>query len=102
YVTSPALDAGGFGRVAADNLSLRSAPDPNATRLGGLSAGTIVALTGGPVSAGGYTWYEVTSPVTEWPSVRQTDQGSWIATDGGRSTFVTPIRAPNSTLVTAG
>ena len=52
---TPALAVGGFGRVVTDGLSYRTGPDTSAARLGSLDAGTIVAVTRGPVSQDGYT-----------------------------------------------
>ena len=94
--------AGGFGRVVRDGLSYRSGPRTSAMRLGSLRAGTIVAVTRGPVYADGYTWYEVTQPVREWPSVRFVERGVWIAGASGRARYVVGVHAPNSTIVKAG
>jgi spore germination protein YaaH/flagellar hook assembly protein FlgD len=99
---SPALEKGGFGRVTLDGLSYRTGPDTSAARLGRLDAGTIVAVTSGPVSSDGYTWYEITTPILEWSPVTFVERGVWIAVASATDTFVAPYRAPNSTTVDAG
>ena len=76
---SPKLEPGGFGRVVTDGLTYRSGPDTAAAKLGTLHAGTIVAVTRGPVSSDGYSWYEVTEPVREWSPVSFVERGVWIA-----------------------
>ena len=65
-------------------------------------AGTIVAFTRGPVSADGFTWYEVTQPIREWTPVSFVERGVWIAVRKGSTPLVAPSRAPNSTTVEAG
>ncbi len=102
YNAKPAITVGGFGRVVADGLSYRTGPDTAAGKLGTLPAGTIVAFTRGPVSADGYTWYEVTQPVAEWSPVSFVERGVWLAIGSSTTTYVTAYRAPNSTIVDAG
>ncbi len=99
---TPKLEPGGFGRVVNDGLSYRSGPDTSAAKLGTLRAGTIVAVTRGPVSSDGYSWYEVTEPVREWSPVSFVERGIWIAAKSSSDTMVKPFRAPNSTTVDAG
>ncbi len=99
---TPSIAVGGFGRVATDGLSYRTGPDTSAGRLGTLAAGTIVAFTGGPVSADGLTWYEVTQPIAEWAPVSFVERGVWLAVRSSTVTHVTAFRAPNSTIVDAG
>ncbi len=99
---SPSLATGGFGRVVADGLAYRSGPDTNAAKLGTLKANTIVAITRGPVSSDGFTWYEVTEPIREWSPVSFVERGVWIAARSSSDTMVKPYRAPNSTTVDAG
>ena len=84
---SPSLMSGGFGRVVADGLSYRSGPDTNAAKLGTLKAGTIVAITRGPVSSDGFTWYEVTEPIREWSPVSFVERGVWIAARSSSDTM---------------
>ncbi|HEY5435545.1 MAG TPA: glycosyl hydrolase family 18 protein, partial [Candidatus Limnocylindrales bacterium] len=102
YDSTPSIAVGGFGRVAADGLAYRTGPDTSAGKLGTLSAGTIVAFTRGPVSADGYTWYEVTQPIAEWSPVSFVERGVWLAVNSSTTTYVTAYRAPNSTAVDAG
>ena len=102
YDATPSLAVGGFGRVVTDGLSYRTGPDTAAAKLGTLTAGTIVALTAGPVAADGYTWYEVTQPIVEWSPVSFVERGVWVAVRSSTTTHVTAYRAPNSTIVNAG
>ncbi|HEU4673243.1 MAG TPA: glycosyl hydrolase family 18 protein [Candidatus Limnocylindrales bacterium] len=98
---TPSLGRGSFGTVVADGLSLRTAPDTSATKVGTASSGDVYAITGGPVSADGYTWYEVTGPLSEWNTVGESEVGLWLAANGSGSTFVDARRAPNATAVDA-
>jgi spore germination protein YaaH/flagellar hook assembly protein FlgD len=100
--TPAGLAVGGFGRVTLAGLAYRTGPDASAAKLGSLPAGTIVALTSGPVSADGYTWYEVTQPVREWAPVSFVERGVWIAVASSSATFVAPYHSPNTTVVDAG
>ena len=96
------LAVGGFGRVTLDGLAYRTGPSTSDARLGSLPAGTVVALTSGPVSADGYTWYEATQPIREWPPVSFVERGVWIAVRSSGATNVVPVHAPNTTIVDAG
>jgi hypothetical protein len=91
---TPPLAAGGFGRVVRDGLAYRSGPDKSALRLGTLRAGTIVALTRGPVSRDGYAWYEVTEPVREWGPVSFVERGVWITVRSSTRTYVRAAPRP--------
>ena len=62
-------------------------------------AGTILAVTGGPVSADGYTWYEVSLPISEWAPVAGVRTNVWVASSSTSSTLVAAVGAPNSTVV---
>ena len=99
---SPSLATGGFGRVVADGLSYRSGPDTSAAKLGTLKAGTIVAITRGPVSPDGYTWYEVTEPIREWSPVSFVERGVWIAARSSSDTWSSPTGRPTARTVDAG
>jgi len=101
---SPTLSVGGFGQVRTDNLSYRTGPDTSAARLGTVPTGTIVAITGGPITADGYVWWQVTQPVTEWATVSFAEAGVWIASGPSASPtdYVAADRAPNTTTVDAG
>src|SRR4051794_40197260 len=102
YDATPTVAVGGFARVTLDGLAYRTGPDTSAQRLGTLNAGTIVAISGGPVSADGYTWWEVTQPIREWGPVSFVERGVWIAGRSATASNVAAYRAPNSTLVDAG
>jgi spore germination protein YaaH/flagellar hook assembly protein FlgD len=102
WTADPTLAVGGFGRVMIDDLSYRAGPDTTAQRLGSVDAGTIVAVTGGPVVADGYTWWEVTQPIREWGPVSFVERGVWVAGSNATMRFVGAYRAPNSTTVDAG
>jgi spore germination protein YaaH/flagellar hook assembly protein FlgD len=102
WTAEPRLENGGFGRVVKDGLAYRSGPGTETVRLGSLPAGTIVAITRGPVVEDGYTWFEVTQPVKEWAPVSFVERGVWVAASGGDSTFIKPYRSPASARVDAG
>ena len=102
WTATPRLRVGGFARVTRDGLSYRAGPTTGAARLGSIKAGTIVALTRGPVSRDGYTWYEVTEPIREWSTVSFAEHGVWIAVAKGSSRYVVAATAPNATIVRAG
>ena len=102
WTATPVLAAGGFARVTKAGLAYRSGPGTDRATLGKLPTGTIVALTHGPVAADGYTWYEVTQPVKEWPTVSFVERGVWIAVSSRSATYVKPYRSPASTKVDAG
>jgi spore germination protein YaaH/flagellar hook assembly protein FlgD len=102
YVATPALARGGFVRVVADTLNLRSAPSTGATRLATASLGDVLSITGGPVSSGGYAWYELTGPVSTWAPVGDVATGMWAAVSGSGTTNAVAARAPSSTFVRAG
>jgi hypothetical protein len=86
----------------ASTLNVRSAPDTTATKITTVDAGTIVAITAGPVSADGYTWYEVSVPVTSWGPVATLQRDVWVAAGSSTETLVRAAQAPNATAVQAG
>jgi spore germination protein YaaH len=102
YTAAPALVVGGFGSVVASTLNVRSAPDTAATLVTTVGAGTLLAITSGPVAADGYTWYEVSVPITEWGPVGGVQRNVWVAVSTASETFVRAARAPNATYVQAG
>src|SRR3954452_23754874 len=102
YTTTPTLRVGGFGRVVTDGLGYRSGPDTSAVKLGTVSAGTIVAVTRGPVSADGHTWYEVTQPISAWGPVGFVERGVWMASTTSTTNNIVAFRAPNTARVDAG
>ena len=95
------LVVGGFGVVRTDGLSIRSAAGTGAAKIGTYAAGSIVAIVGGPRAADGYTWYQVRGPLREWAPVSAPPAAAWIATSGGGTTHVLPVKAPNATRVRA-
>jgi spore germination protein YaaH/flagellar hook assembly protein FlgD len=102
FSSSPALETGGFGRVRVDGLALRVSPDTAALAVATVSTGQILAVTGGPVGADGYTWYEVAGPLAEWNTVAFTRSGVWVAARSATASYVSAAHAPNATLVDAG
>jgi flagellar hook assembly protein FlgD len=101
FVADPALAVGGFARVLVDGLTARSKPDTGARQRETLNAGDRVWITDGPVSADGYTWYQVIAPLVEWNPVSPVRR-AWVAESDGGSSFLAPVRPPNSTRVVAG
>jgi spore germination protein YaaH/flagellar hook assembly protein FlgD len=101
FVAAPKLGAGGFARVVASQLNVRSAPDTTATRLASAGQGDVFAITGGPASADGYTWYRVNGPITTWQPAGYVRTDAWIAARGNGNENVVAIPAPNSTTVEA-
>ena len=99
--TEPSLAVGGFGTVLIDGLKLRSAAGTSAAILGTLSTHDAVAITGGPVSADGYTWYEVTAPVRQWSPLDPVQAGAWVAVGSASTTYVAARRPINATGVDA-
>ncbi|MES2210137.1 MAG: glycosyl hydrolase family 18 protein, partial [Chloroflexota bacterium] len=99
--TQPSLAVGGFGTVLVNNLNLRASAGTSAAAVGTVSSGDIVALTGGPVSADGYTWYEVTAPIGQWSPVDSVETGAWIAIGNSTSTYVAPRAPVNATAIAA-
>jgi spore germination protein YaaH len=102
YTPTPRLVVGGFGSVVASTLNVRSAADTSAALVTTVGAGTLLAITGGPVAADGYTWYEVSVPITEWGPVAGVQRDVWVAAGSASQTFVRAARAPNATGVPAG
>jgi spore germination protein YaaH/flagellar hook assembly protein FlgD len=102
YDSSPSLAPGGFGRVRVDGLAVRTGHDTSAASVGTLNIGDILAITGGPVAADGYAWYQFTGPIAEWQPVAYAQNGVWVATSSSTTTYVSASVAPNSTLVDAG
>ncbi len=98
----PTLHTGGFATVRAASLTLRSRPDTSGTAVARLDRGDIVALTGGPVRADGYTWYRVTGPLATWAPTGLVRSGSWVAARTATTAYLSPRTAPNSTIVDAG
>ena len=57
-------------------------------RVTGVNSGALLAITGGPVVAGGYTWYQVTEPIVEWDPVSPVLVGVWVASGSGATPYL--------------
>jgi spore germination protein YaaH len=102
WTSSPALATGGFARVVASTVNLRGAPSTSASIVGTVAAGVRLAITGGPVSADGYSWFRVSLPVQEWGTVSPITSDVWIAAGTSGTPFIVPAQAPNATTVQGG
>ena len=102
HVESPALAPGGFLRVSGASLNVRSAPDTSAPKVATAERGDVFAITGGPRTADGHTWYRVTGPLATWGAVGDVESSVWVAASGTSGTHATAAPAPNATLVRAG
>ena len=100
--TTPSLGVGGFALVAADTLSVRTRPTTSGALVDRLAAGDVVAITDGPVSANGYSWYQVTGPLSSWSPTNPVLAGNWVAAGSGSVPYLTARQAPNATVVAAG
>ncbi len=99
YHTKPLLAVGGFGVVVASSVNIRSAAGTSAPLVTTAVAGTIVAVTGGPVSADGWTWWKVSLPITQWAPVGTIRTDVWVASGNGSTTLVAAASAPNASAV---
>ncbi len=99
WTASPTLKIGGFGRVVASSLNVRSGPTTGASVVTTASSDTVLAIEGGPVSADGYTWWKVALPVEEWPSIGILTNDVWVASGSSTTTLVAATAAPNTTFV---
>ena len=99
YRPQPTLAVGAFGTVVASTLNVRTSPDTGAAVVTTVDAGTLLAITDGPVSADGYTWYEVTVPITEWSPVGGVQRDVWVAASDASTSLVSAAPAPNTTRV---
>jgi hypothetical protein len=75
---------------------VRSGAGTSFTQLDQLTAGERVMLQSGPLSAGGYLWYQVQFDFAEWPSATYPRTG-WVAAGDGTTPFIVPARAPTVT-----
>jgi spore germination protein YaaH len=91
------LVPGGFGKVVASSVNVRSAASTSAPLVTTAGSGTVLAITGGPVSAGGYTWYKATLPIAEWAPIAGVRTDVWVAARSSTVTYVAPVTAPNAT-----
>jgi spore germination protein YaaH len=88
------VTVGGFARVAVDVLNVRSGAGTSFATVDQLSKGALVAVLGGPISAGGYQWYQVQFDFTEWPSADYPRTG-WVAAGSGGTAYLVPAKPPN-------
>ena len=102
HVDSPALEPGGFLRVSSASLNVRSAPDTSAPKVATASQGDLFAITGGPRTADGHTWYQVSGPLATWGAVEAVESSVWVAASGSSGTNAVAAPPPNATLVRAG
>jgi spore germination protein YaaH len=100
WTAQPILAPGGFARVTVDGLNVRSGPGTGASIVTTARSGDIVSVKAGPVSANGYSWYQVDLPLSEWGIVSDIRRGVWVASTNGVATYLEPVSPPNSTLVT--
>ncbi len=102
WTAAASLAPGGFLEVTGDSLNVRAAPDTSATRLATAARGDLFAVTGGPTAADGYTWYQVSGPLTTWGPVSDIVYSAWVAVTGPGVTNAVAAPAPNATRVQAG
>ncbi|HEY8239075.1 MAG TPA: glycosyl hydrolase family 18 protein, partial [Candidatus Limnocylindrales bacterium] len=76
------ISVGGFATVLTDGLRMRSAPSTDATIMVTLADGDALQVIGGPVTAEGYTWFQVAGPVQQWGPVDPVQVGGWVAASG--------------------
>jgi len=98
WESTPALAVGGFGVIRSDGVNTRTAPDTSASRVATLNTGDVVSVVGGPATADGYTWWQVSGPLREWRAVGEIDEGVWVAAGPLSTPWMTAAHAPNSTL----
>ena len=100
--TPARLAAGGFATVVTDGLRLRGSPSLGGSIMTTFRAGEALRIIGGPVSANGYSWYEVEGPVRQWPPVEPMQVGGWVAAFGNGVTNAVPRSPLYTTKVDAG
>ena len=101
YIGAPAFQVNGYAVVTSGPLNERSQPSASAAVVKTAPTGTIFQFIGGPVSADGYTWYQVTGPIGETSPVTPPFPGCWMAVTNGTTNYMTPVTPPNTTLVSA-
>jgi spore germination protein YaaH/flagellar hook assembly protein FlgD len=95
------LRAGGFATARRDGLSVRAAPDTSATKLGTLAKGALVAIVGGPRTADGFTWYQISGPIREWGALATPFAGRWVAAKSASTAYLAAAPPPTATAVRA-
>lgn len=94
------LTVGGYGRVSVDDLNVRSGAGTGFSTLEQLGTGDVVGVLAGPISSGGYNWYQVQFGFSEWPSADYPRIG-WLAAASGGTAYMVPAKPPNMTRVAA-
>ncbi|HEX5039104.1 MAG TPA: glycosyl hydrolase family 18 protein [Candidatus Limnocylindria bacterium] len=90
------LRPGTFASVTTTTLNVRSGAGTNYAVVGTASSGDRVYILSGPVSAGGYTWWQVEYDWSTWPSTDYARIG-WMAAGSGGDTYLKPGYAPSIT-----
>ncbi|HUQ42953.1 MAG TPA: glycosyl hydrolase family 18 protein [Candidatus Limnocylindria bacterium] len=93
---------GGFARVVAVGLRMRTSPSTGAAVMTTLAAGDALRVIGGPVSGEGYTWFQVAGPVRQWGPVDAMQVGGWVAAHGNGVENAAPRRPVYATRISAG
>ncbi|MBI2781273.1 MAG: hypothetical protein HYX55_05710 [Chloroflexi bacterium] len=96
------ITVGSFASVLIDGLRMRTSPSTGASVVTTLAAGDALLVTGGPVVAQGYLWFQVTGPVRQWSPVDPMQVGGWVAASGNGKVNVGPRRPVYATRVAAG
>jgi len=91
-----AITPGGFAQVVSDTLNVRAGAGTGFEVLDQLALGDRVAILGGPIPSGGYSWYQVQFDFTEWPSADYPRVG-WSAAGSGATPYLVPSVAPTVT-----
>jgi hypothetical protein len=102
YTANPTFAIGGFATVVSTSINERGMPTTGTGVIRTAPAGTVFQIIGGPVSADGFTWYQVTGPITELNPVTPPFPGPWVAVTDGTTVFMAPSTPPNTTAVSAG
>ncbi|NJD26926.1 MAG: hypothetical protein FIA92_01355 [Chloroflexi bacterium] len=101
-VAPASLAVGGFARVLADGLRMRSSASTGGSIMATLSAGDAVQVVGGPKTNDGYTWYQVSGPIRQWAPVDPIQVGGWVAASGEGETYLAARPPVYTTTVDAG
>jgi spore germination protein YaaH/uncharacterized protein YraI len=100
WVSAPAkpatVQSGAFARVTAATLNVRSGAGTSHGIVATASEGDVMYVLGGPVSSGGYTWYQVQYGFTEWPSAEY-PLIAWVAGGYSGTTYLVPSSGPTLT-----
>jgi spore germination protein YaaH len=102
YTATPSFTVNGYAKVVAGPVAERGQPTISSNAIFTVGNGTVFQIIGGPVSADGYTWYQVNGPITEMNSVPPTFPGCWVAVYDASTNYLIPITPPNTTSVAAG